>query len=175
MASTQLPELMVTWNSCQELHMKTSKISLVQIMACHLIGAKPLCEPMPEYCLLDPWEENSVKSFGIYKFSLKTCNWKCPLKMTAILSRPQCVNDAIWQHRPGSILARVMARYLSLCSLTYSSTMCRGIHLRALSLDMKKPMSETRLMRQQSVTNWAIKIIISKISLKSSRDQWINN
>ena len=36
--------------------------SLVQIMACHLDGAKPLSEPMLEYCQLDSWEQTSVKS-----------------------------------------------------------------------------------------------------------------
>ena len=29
--------------------------ALVQIMACRLFGAKPLSEPMLEYCYLDPW------------------------------------------------------------------------------------------------------------------------
>ena len=35
--------------------------SLVQIMSCRLISAKPLSEPMLEYCQLDPWEQISVK------------------------------------------------------------------------------------------------------------------
>ena len=30
-------------------------------MACRLDGAKPLSEPMLEYCLLDPQEQTSVK------------------------------------------------------------------------------------------------------------------
>ena len=37
------------------------KTTLVQIMACRLLGAKPLYEPMLEYCQLDPWEQTSVK------------------------------------------------------------------------------------------------------------------
>ena len=36
--------------------------SLVQIMACRLVGAKPLSKPMLEYCWFDPWEQTSVKS-----------------------------------------------------------------------------------------------------------------
>ena len=39
---------------------KTSP-SLVQIMACRLIGAKPLSEPMLDYCQLDPCEYISMK------------------------------------------------------------------------------------------------------------------
>ena len=36
--------------------------SLIQIIACRLGGAKPLSKSMLEYCWLDPWEQNSVKS-----------------------------------------------------------------------------------------------------------------
>ena len=35
--------------------------SLVQIMACRLVGTKPLAEPMLGYFLLDPLEQTSVK------------------------------------------------------------------------------------------------------------------
>ena len=35
--------------------------ALVQIMACRLVGAKPLSEPTLVYCLLGPWEQISVK------------------------------------------------------------------------------------------------------------------
>ena len=34
----------------------------VMIMACGLVGPKPLSETMREYCLLDPWEQTTVKS-----------------------------------------------------------------------------------------------------------------
>ena len=37
------------------------RISLVQIMACRLFGAKPLSEPMLDYCQLEPWEQTLVK------------------------------------------------------------------------------------------------------------------
>ena len=35
--------------------------SLVQIMFCHLSGAKPLSEQVLVYCWLGPWEQHSVK------------------------------------------------------------------------------------------------------------------
>ena len=31
-----------------------TKPALVQVMVCHLFNAKPLSEPMLEYCQLDP-------------------------------------------------------------------------------------------------------------------------
>ena len=34
--------------------------SLVQIMACRLVGAKPLSEPILEYCSLGPYEQTSM-------------------------------------------------------------------------------------------------------------------
>ena len=40
---------------------KQPMISLVQIMACRLFGAKPLSEPMLDYCQLEPWEQTSVQ------------------------------------------------------------------------------------------------------------------
>ena len=41
--------------------------ALVQVMACRLFGAKPLPEPMPVYCWLDPYEQTSVKFELKYK------------------------------------------------------------------------------------------------------------
>ena len=35
--------------------------ALVQIMACHLFGAKPLPQPVLAYCQLDSWEHISMK------------------------------------------------------------------------------------------------------------------
>ena len=35
--------------------------ALVQVMACHLFGAKPLPKPMLIYCQFDSWEQISVK------------------------------------------------------------------------------------------------------------------
>ena len=65
-------------------------------MVCHLDGAKPLSEPMLEFCKLDPCEQTSVKSKFIYfqenAFEIVVC------ETAAILSRPQCVNS----HRQGN-------------------------------------------------------------------------
>ena len=54
-------------------------------MACRLLGAKPLSEPMLAYCYLDHWEQNPMKT-----------QWKCnnfqTIKWTSKnFSRPQCV------------------------------------------------------------------------------------
>ena len=35
--------------------------TLTETVACRLVGAKPLPEPMMEYCELDHWEQISVK------------------------------------------------------------------------------------------------------------------
>ena len=48
-------------------------------MNCRLVGAKPLSEPMPKYCWLDPWEQTSVKfKLKFIDFpARKSCNWYC--------------------------------------------------------------------------------------------------
>ena len=74
-------------------------------MAFRLVGVKPLSEPMLEYCKLDPWERNSIKfnqnsCIFIQGNAFENVVWK----MTAILSRPQCVNIHItgkWQSLDG--------------------------------------------------------------------------
>ena len=61
-------------------HICVNKLtSLVQIMACRLDGAKPLSEPMLEYCWLGPWEQTSPPSeilIEIRPFSFKRMHWK---------------------------------------------------------------------------------------------------
>ena len=55
--------------------------TLVQVMARHLFGAKPLPEPMLPYCQLDPWEQTSVKFESRYNtFHSWKCTWKCRLR-----------------------------------------------------------------------------------------------
>ena len=72
------------------MHLQTCP-SLVKMMACRLIGAKPLLEPMLPYCLLDHKEHNSVKfsSKFIYLHSWK-CLWMCRLENGGHFSRSQC-------------------------------------------------------------------------------------
>ena len=60
-----------------------ARSSLAQIMACHLIGPRPLPEPMLDYCWLDPGEQISVKfelkflCFHPGGFHSSKCAWKC--------------------------------------------------------------------------------------------------
>ena len=42
--------------------------ALVRKMACRMFGANPLPKPMLVYCLLDPWEQSSVKFESKYNF-----------------------------------------------------------------------------------------------------------
>ena len=56
-------------------------------MACRLTSAKPLSETMLEYCLLDIYEQTSVKFWSQFiHFHSGKCIWKCRLKW-----RPFCV------------------------------------------------------------------------------------
>ena len=58
-------------------------------MACRLLGAKPLSEPMLIYSQLDKieWNINQNSSISIQENTFENVIWK----MAAILSRPQCV------------------------------------------------------------------------------------
>ena len=72
--------------------------SLVQIMACRLVGAKPLSEPILEYCWLDPLEQNSVKSRSQFKrFDSRKRVWKCLEDddhiVSASMSRKKCFDN----------------------------------------------------------------------------------
>ena len=53
---------------------------MVQIMACRLFGAKPLSEPMPYYCQLDPLQQTSIELYLKCKhFHSRKRIWKCRL------------------------------------------------------------------------------------------------
>ena len=55
--------------------------ALVQIMACRLLGAKPLSQPMLGYCQLDPYEQIAMKFQSKYKtFHSRKCIWKYRLR-----------------------------------------------------------------------------------------------
>ena len=61
-------------------------------MTCRLAGAKPLSEPLLEYGWLDPWEQTSVKSQSMfYIFIQENAFENVVRKLSAVLSRPQCV------------------------------------------------------------------------------------
>ena len=54
--------------------------ALVQVMACHLFGAKPLPELMLPYCQLHSWQQISVKfKSEFYHFHSRNCIWNCRL------------------------------------------------------------------------------------------------
>ena len=56
-------------------------LTLVQIMACRLLGAKPLSEPMVPYCWLDPKKHISVKfCLKVESFHSRKYTWKCRLR-----------------------------------------------------------------------------------------------
>ena len=66
--------------------------ALVQVMACHLFGAKPLPELMLTHCQLDPQEQISVKFESKYEHSIEeNAIEHVVCKMSAILSVPQGV------------------------------------------------------------------------------------
>ena len=54
--------------------------AFVQIMACSLLGTKPLSKPMLDYCQLDSWEQISVKfELEFYHFHSRKCTRNCRL------------------------------------------------------------------------------------------------
>ena len=58
-----------------------TRSSLVQIMACRLLGAKPLSEPMLTYSQSGHKEQNSVKYHSkLEHFHSRKCIWKCRLE-----------------------------------------------------------------------------------------------
>ena len=77
------------------MHWSVNLPSLVLIMACRLVGAKPLSEPMLEYCYFSnwnlsnklQWNFNQNSNIFIQESALK--NVVC--EMASNLSRPQCV------------------------------------------------------------------------------------
>ena len=71
-----------------------TRSSLVHVMACRLVGAKPLPETMMAYCQLDHRESRfSVVVIKIKIFSVTQLHSEMSsAKVAAILSRSQCVN-----------------------------------------------------------------------------------
>ena len=54
--------------------------TLVQVMACRLLGTKPLHEAKLIYCKLDSWEQASMKfESECYHLHSRKCIWKCCL------------------------------------------------------------------------------------------------
>ena len=74
--------VIIKWSPPSDAYMcQWTGSAFVQIMACRLVSAKPLPEPMPAYCWLDSWEQISVKfKSEFYHFHWRKCIWKCPLR-----------------------------------------------------------------------------------------------
>ena len=100
-----------------------SKPAVIQVMARHRTGDKPLSEPMmtqftDAYIYAALWEEESTN--------------------------PLWPSDAIWQQWSGSTFAQIMVcglmtlRAITWTKVDYSSVRSCGIHLRAISLEMFK-------------------------------------
>ena len=64
--------------------------ALVQLMACHLIGAKPLLEPMLTFCQFDPHEHNSIR-FASKHRKIQACE-NVVYKISATVCRGSWVN-----------------------------------------------------------------------------------
>ena len=74
-------------------------------MASRLDDAKPLSEPMLEYCYLDHWEHTSVKSYSkFYIFAQENSFENIDWKMVAILS----FSLNLLNHKPGPNMATIL-------------------------------------------------------------------
>ena len=74
------------------MHQRT-RLELVKVMACRLFGAKPLPEPMLDYCQPDSYEQISVNfKSELYHFHSKNCIWNCRLPKW----RPFCPGGRWW-------------------------------------------------------------------------------
>ena len=76
--------------------MQVNNTALIQIMAFRLAGAKPLSEPMLDYCYLDHWDQTSVKILS----EIYTIFKKMHLKMSAKW-QPFCLNLNLLSKDPG--------------------------------------------------------------------------
>ena len=96
--------------------------SLFRIMACRLVGAKTLSEPMLKYCLLvRPLATHfgdilSIRSFYFQAYAFENI----VRKMRAIMSRSQCVSEGLfvfasqpeWKHVDHTHLYMIRSRLL---------------------------------------------------------------
>ena len=81
-----VPHICVRWNGP----------AFVQIMACRLDSAKPLSEPMPTYCQLEPKEHISIKFYLKFKyFHSRKCIWTFHLRNGSHFSRGRWVNNTV--------------------------------------------------------------------------------
>ena len=76
----------MSWRTCVILNSLThiwvgELIIIGSVMACRLVDAKPLCEPMLEYCWLYPYEQALMKYYSKFiHFHSRKCMWKCRVR-----------------------------------------------------------------------------------------------
>ena len=126
----------------------------VQRMACPLDGAKPLSEPMPEYCNLTlrnklQWNFNRYSNIFIQENPFQNVVWK----IAAILSRPQCV-IAISSENSNLHFHHYCKRCDVFCDITMSGIICSSL----------KPFATIKSLSTRHVYFFA-KTIIKQISL----------
>ena len=77
----QSPNVFTHWRWVEHIYPPVNYTSLVQIMACRLVGAKALSEPMLEYCQFEPYEQTSVKCWSKFMhFHSRKYILKCHLR-----------------------------------------------------------------------------------------------
>ena len=103
-------------SSNANMHPQTEP-SLVRIMACRLLGAKPLSEPMMAVYLLVPWEQFSVKFESKYcNFLSRKCFWKYCLRNGGhFVSASMCYHCPRWH--PGGIVEYITGFHWVWCRL----------------------------------------------------------
>ena len=104
-----------------------TKPSLIQIMACRLMGAKPLSDQMLVYCSLGHWEWTSVNLESKFKLFIEGNafeNVVCKMSSAKCLPRPQCVipqqqdcpwsrDGGLWTYRKVSNIRRTKCKNLN--------------------------------------------------------------
>ena len=95
-------------------------LALVQVIACRLLGDKPLSEPMLTNSQLDPWGKLPAKFEQIYKtFHWWKCFWNVDCDRMVVLSGGRCVNQYAAKLIELCILAGGRLRHQSSISFTF--------------------------------------------------------
>ena len=120
--------------------------SLVQVIVCCLFGAKPIPEPMLDYCQLDSWEQISLKMESeFYHFHSIKYIWKCCLPKW----HPSCPGgDKVQKkHSRPANNTRIMPANSSPPSAAYMRQWTRSavIQIMACRLFDAKPLSKPML------------------------------
>ena len=140
--------------------LRWTRSALVQIMACRLIGAKPLPEPTLTYCQLDPKEQTSVKFESRYgNFIPKNAFQNVVCEMADNLSRERWVTD-IWYNQHITNMHIYLMRYPAV--VAYANT-SKWNH----SYNIFLVFSSCQITTEISCSNWPWKFI-SRVTCTSS-------